>query len=113
MFGPSGEDRPDVLTDAETVVLPLWLHRRASSADGKTGASAASFLKTITVPAQEEARPGGRAPARDRASAGDATSAPEKTGDCAGLRAGTESVSDDRDVGAEAGDPGLGDPADG
>ena len=53
VFGPSGEDRPDVLTDAETVVLPIWLHRRPS-ADGKSGTSAASFLKTISVPAQQD-----------------------------------------------------------
>ena len=51
MFGPSGEDRPDVLTDAETVVLPIWLHRRPASAEGTTTGNAASFLKTITVPA--------------------------------------------------------------
>jgi dolichyl-phosphate-mannose-protein mannosyltransferase len=90
VFGPSGEDRPDVLTDAETVVLPIWLHRRASSTDGKTGASAASFLKTITVPAQEDI------PAQE---------------DAATRGAGTESVSNDRDVGAEAGDPEPADPA--
>ena len=52
MFGPSGEDRPDVLTDAETVVLPIWLHRRPASAEGTAAGSAASFLKTITVPAE-------------------------------------------------------------
>ncbi len=48
MFGPSGEDRPDILTDAETVVLPVWLHRRASAEKPPPD----SFLKTITVPAQ-------------------------------------------------------------
>jgi hypothetical protein len=58
VFGPSGEDRPDVLTDAETVVLPVWLHHRPSSADrpssaeGTTAESAAAFLKSITVPAK-------------------------------------------------------------
>jgi hypothetical protein len=53
VFGPSGDNRPDVLTDAETVVLPTWLHRRMSSANTKAGASAAS-LNTITVPALQD-----------------------------------------------------------
>jgi hypothetical protein len=52
VFGPSGEDRPDVLTDAETVVLPQWLHHRPSSGDGATAAEAAALLKSILVPAQ-------------------------------------------------------------
>jgi hypothetical protein len=140
VFGPSGEDRPDVLTDAETVVLPLWLHRRAS-ADGKIGASAASFLKTITVPAQEDAPAQEEAPAQEDAAtrpapgtgAGEALKTeaapetkaaaeteaapqtiepPETTGTAAAPGAGTESVSDDGDAGADAGDPGLGAPAD-
>ena len=51
MFGPSGEDRPDVLTDAETVVLPIWLHHRPA-AEKATPDATAAFLKSITVPAQ-------------------------------------------------------------
>lgn len=54
MFGPSGEDRPDVLTDAETVVLPVWLHRRPRSGGGATAEDAAAFLKSISVPAQPD-----------------------------------------------------------
>ena len=61
MFGPSGEDRPDVLTDAETVVLPVWLHHRPGSAQKRTPESTAAFLKSITLPAHL-----GRAPAKDR-----------------------------------------------
>lgn len=120
VFGPSGEDRPDVLTDAETVVLPLWLHRRASSADGKAGASAASFLKTITVPAQEEVPAQGNEASRPARGAGAAPETraapetgkpPETTGTAAPPEAETEPESDDGDVGAQAGDPGLSDPA--
>ena len=51
MFGPSGEDRPDVLTDAETVVLPIWLHHRPA-AEKATPDATAAFLRSITVPAQ-------------------------------------------------------------
>ena len=62
MFGPSGEDRPDILTDAETVVLPVWLHRRASAQKAPLD----SFLKTITVPAQAgEGTRNGAEPATD------------------------------------------------
>lgn len=121
VFGPSGEDRPDVLTDAETVVLPIWLHRRLSR-DGKTGASAAFFLKTITVPAQEKVpaqedeaiRPAGAGAGTgsETGTAPETTEPPETTGTAAATGAGTESVSDDGDVRPEAGDPpGLGDPA--
>ena len=51
MFGPSGDERPDVLTDAETVVLPVWLHHRPS-VEKASPESLARFLKSITVPAQ-------------------------------------------------------------
>ena len=125
VFGPSGEDRPDVLTDAETVVLPIWLHRRASSADGKTGASAASFLKTITVPAQQDGstRPApeagagaGKAPetkaAPETEAAPETSEAPETTGLRRPPGPGLSRYLDDLDAGAEAGDAGLGDPAD-
>jgi hypothetical protein len=178
VFGPAPGERPDVLTDAETVVLPLWLHRRASSTDGKSGASAASFLKTFTVPAEEKApaeekvpeqekvpaeekvpeqekvpaeervpaqeeeaprpAPGaGAGPAPETAAAGPETAAapetrtapesaagaetaagpqtsepPETSGTTAAPQAGTEPVSDDEDLRAEAGDPPrLSDPA--
>ncbi|MGH3068407.1 MAG: hypothetical protein ACRDMI_07440, partial [Streptosporangiaceae bacterium] len=108
VFGPSGDDRPDVLTDAETVVLPLWLHRRASSADGKSAANVASFLKNTPVPAQEDeaTRP---APGTDTEAAPDAEAAPD-TGKPAGTEAapesGTEAASGAGDVGAEAASPG-------
>ena len=51
MFGPSGDERPDVLTDAETVVLPVWLHHRPS-VEKASLESLATFLKSTTVPAQ-------------------------------------------------------------
>ena len=124
VFGPSGEDRPDVLTDAETVVLPLWLHRRTSSADGSSAGSAASFLKTITVPAQgdQATRPAPGAGAAPKTGAAPETKAapetgaapetsepPETTGTARAPRAGTGSVSDDQDAGAEAREPRPGD----
>ena len=40
-----------VLTDAETVVLPVWLHHRPS-VEKASPESLARFLKSITVPAQ-------------------------------------------------------------
>ncbi len=75
MFGPSGDERPDVLTDAETVVLPVWLHRRPA-AEKAPPETAASFLKTISVPAQ----------------AGEATVAEPETGElpAAGAEGGSE-----------------------
>jgi hypothetical protein len=117
VFGPSGEDRPDVLTDAETVVLPLWLHRRASSAGGKSTANTASFLKNVPSPAQEDAqKEEATRPAAGAGAAPESGEPPEKTGNEvapeAGPEAGPEAASGAGDVGAEAGDPGPGDPAD-
>jgi hypothetical protein len=80
VFGPAPGERPDVLTDAETVVLPLWLHRRASSTDGKSGASAASFLKTITVPAEEKAPAEEKVPAQEKVPAEEEVPAQEEEG---------------------------------
>ena len=138
VFGPSGEDRPDVLTDAETVVLPIWLHRR-QSADGKTTTSTAAFLKTIAVPAHEEVpaqedeaprpAPGngngpgngtalktGAEPETEAAPGTDAapetSEPPEPAETAAPPGAGTEPASDHEDAGAEAGNGRLGDPAD-
>jgi hypothetical protein len=81
VFGPSGEDRPDVLTDAETVVLPVWLHHRPSSAGGTTAESAAAFLKTITVPAEPGEAPvtepeTGEAPATEPEAGAEAEASP-------------------------------------
>ena len=107
VFGPSGEDRPDVLTDAETVVLPIWLHRRASSADGKTAASTAAFLKSITVPAQQDAPKA----APETEPAPESSQPPQKPGTQPAPGAGTKAASGAADVAAAAGDPGLSDPA--
>ena len=122
MFGPSGEDRPDVLTDAETVVLPIWLHRRPSSADGKSTASVDSFLKSITVPAQEDVpaqkddatrpAPGAGAGAPETKAAPESGQPPQKARTEAAPEAGTEAASGAGDVGVGAADPGLGGPAD-
>ncbi len=71
MFGPSGDERPDVLTDAETVVLPVWLHHRPS-VEKASPESLARFLKSITVPAQ----------------AGEPTVTEPETGDTASDRSG-------------------------
>jgi hypothetical protein len=81
VFGPSGEDRPDMLTDAETVVLPVWLHHRPSSAGGTTAESAAAFLKTITVPAEPGEAPvtepeTGEAPATEPEAGAEAEASP-------------------------------------
>jgi len=100
VFGPSGEDRPDVLTDAETVVLPAWLHHRPGSAEKKTPESTAAFLKSITLPAHL-----GNAPATRRGTGKPSARDTEAEAASGGGRAGTA-------AGPAAGESGEIQPAD-
>jgi Dolichyl-phosphate-mannose-protein mannosyltransferase len=95
VFGPSGEDRPDMLTDAETVVLPVWLHHRPSSAEGTTAENAAAFLKAIAVPAEPA-----EAPATEPETGETSATEPE-----AGAEAGAKAASPAGEAGTATGPP--------
>ncbi|HET6268849.1 MAG TPA: hypothetical protein VFE00_02100, partial [Arthrobacter sp.] len=81
VFGPAGVDRPDMLTDAETVVLPTLARKPAASAEGSNPASATAPPRPTRVPMTTLAQPGlvsGRAAPAAAGAAAESTDADDE-----------------------------------
>src|SRR6266851_4148598 len=101
-----------MLTDAETVVLPVWLHHRPSPTEGATAEDAAAFLKTITAPPQPDEAPVTEPETGERVAHEPDAEAEAGTGTGTGAEADAEVASGAGEAGTAGGPPER-EPADG